>query len=160
MTPAALQRTADVRLYRGMPQRCFPPPWSVEELGECFIVRGANGQVLFRGRARSAAKLLTRDETRRIAANIAKLPERLSLRLRPHHRRRDLAAAPCCRWRAGYTGHAQKRISNSRNGNATASVADVWTRCPAQCGRRGKLSRRWKGPACRSLGPAIRFKGR
>ena len=53
--------------------RRFPPPWSIEELAECFIVRDANGQALgyyyFEdepGR-RSAAKLLTRDEARRIA---------------------------------------------------------------------------------------------
>jgi hypothetical protein len=29
-----------------MPSRRFPPPWSVEELAECFIVRDANGQAL------------------------------------------------------------------------------------------------------------------
>jgi len=47
----------------------------------CFIVRGANGQALAYvyyeqepGR-RAAAHLLTRDEARRIAANIAKLPQ-------------------------------------------------------------------------------------
>ena len=64
-----------------MPRR-FPPPWSIEELNEaCFVVRDTNGQqlayVYFEeepGR-RSAAKLLTKDEARRIAANIAKLPE-------------------------------------------------------------------------------------
>jgi hypothetical protein len=56
---------------------------SVEETDACFIVRGANGQALAYvyseeepGR-RAAAKLLTRDEARRIAANIAKLPELL-----------------------------------------------------------------------------------
>ena len=68
--------------------RRFPPPWSAEEPDpkldrQCFIVRDANGQALAYvyfeeepGR-RSAAHLLTRDETRRIAANIAKLPELL-----------------------------------------------------------------------------------
>ena len=29
-----------------MPQRRFPPPWSVEETDACFIVRDANGQAL------------------------------------------------------------------------------------------------------------------
>jgi hypothetical protein len=62
----------------------FPPPWSVEELDACFVVRDHNGQayVYFEdepGR-RSAAKLLTKDEARRIAANIANLPEWLQTR--------------------------------------------------------------------------------
>ena len=64
--------------------RRFPPPWSVEEQAACFVVRDANGQALAYvyfedepGR-RSAAKLLSKDEARRIAANIAKLPELLS----------------------------------------------------------------------------------
>jgi hypothetical protein len=29
-----------------MPSRRFPPPWSVEELDACFIVRDHNGQQL------------------------------------------------------------------------------------------------------------------
>ena len=49
------------RYHRSIPSaRRFPPPWSVEETAPCFIVRDANGQAL---------------GSRRIAANIAKLPE-------------------------------------------------------------------------------------
>ena len=29
-----------------MPARRFPPPWSVEELSACFVVRDHNGQAL------------------------------------------------------------------------------------------------------------------
>ena len=58
-----------------MPDRRFPPPWTIEEHNNaCFIVKDANGQALAYfyfeeepGR-RSAAKLLTKDEARRMAA--------------------------------------------------------------------------------------------
>jgi hypothetical protein len=67
-----------------MPERHFPPPWSVEELHSCFVVKDANGQALtymyferepvrrFRRR-----ELLTRDGAQRLAAVFAKLPQLL-----------------------------------------------------------------------------------
>jgi hypothetical protein len=61
----------------------LPPPWTIDDKGACFIVRDHNGQALayvyFEQEAgrRAAANLLTRDEARRIAANVAKLPELL-----------------------------------------------------------------------------------
>ena len=66
-----------------MTARRFPPPWSVEEQAACFIVRDHNGQALAYvyfeeepGR-QSAATLLSKDEARRIAVNMAKLPQLL-----------------------------------------------------------------------------------
>ena len=59
------------------PARRFPPPWTVEDKDAYFIVRDHNGQALAYAYAedkRTGARPLTRDEARRIAANIAKLP--------------------------------------------------------------------------------------
>jgi hypothetical protein len=67
-----------------MPERRFPPPWTVEEYcGISYIVRDANNfavaYVYFESEPgrRSAANLMTKDEARKIAAGIAKLPELL-----------------------------------------------------------------------------------
>jgi hypothetical protein len=64
-----------------MNARLFPAPWSVEETAACFIVKDSSGQKLGYfcyeeepGR-RAAAKLLSKDEARRMAVNFARLPE-------------------------------------------------------------------------------------
>jgi hypothetical protein len=51
-----------------MTDRRFPPPWTVEDAGACFVVKDSGGQKLGSfyyeeeaGR-RSAAKMLTKDE--------------------------------------------------------------------------------------------------
>jgi endo-1,4-beta-D-glucanase Y len=73
----------DFIVAEAVTDRRFPAPWSVDELEACFVVKdGADQKLAYvyyeedPGR-RSAAKLLTKDEARRIAANIAKLPELL-----------------------------------------------------------------------------------
>jgi hypothetical protein len=65
-------------VVRMLDRHRFPPPWSVEETPACFIVRDRAGQALAHlyyeeSDGRLGAKLLTKDEARRSAADIAKL---------------------------------------------------------------------------------------
>ena len=64
-----------------MSERRFPPPWTVETIPGGLKVCDANGQSLAYVYSREnpndahMANVLTEDEARRIASNIAKLPE-------------------------------------------------------------------------------------
>jgi hypothetical protein len=63
------------------PTQRFPAPWSAEVQPNYYVIRDADGQQLAYiyysndPDRRAAAKLLTKDEARRIAANIAKLAQ-------------------------------------------------------------------------------------
>jgi hypothetical protein len=64
--------------------RRFPPPWTVEQIAGRYKVRDAAGQSLAYVYGRETrddadtAKVLTMDEARRVASNIAKLPNYLA----------------------------------------------------------------------------------
>jgi hypothetical protein len=63
-----------------IPARRFPPPWSIDEQQESFIVRDATGQALAyiyfedEPQRQMSMKRLSRDEAFLVAVNIAKLP--------------------------------------------------------------------------------------
>jgi hypothetical protein len=64
-----------------MTSRRFPAPWRADTMPGCYVVRDANGQALayLYSRDNEAetrhAKVLTKDEARRIDMNVAGLPE-------------------------------------------------------------------------------------
>jgi len=64
-----------------MTTRRLPAPWHAEKIPGGYVVRDANGQALAYVYSRATepmqAKVLTDDEARRVAANIARLPQLL-----------------------------------------------------------------------------------
>ena len=66
-----------------MPHRRFPPPWTVDDLGAGFQVKDRNGKAVaylyYQDKPGwpAADDMLTKDDARRIAKKIAKLPKLL-----------------------------------------------------------------------------------
>jgi hypothetical protein len=66
-----------------MTSRRFPPPWQVEQIPGGYKVLDANGEALVyvyaceTSNEANIAGVLTFDEARRIAVNVAKLPKSL-----------------------------------------------------------------------------------
>ena len=87
--------------------RRFPPPWTSEETEACFIVRDNTGRALAyvyyekEPSRRASANLLTKDEARRVASNIAKLPNS-EWAARRHRNRAGRASRPAPKT-SGYT---------------------------------------------------------
>jgi hypothetical protein len=65
--------------------RRFPPPWSVEELDACFVLRDANGETVLRGSGRQVAQqrrgAKDRSEYRQAAGAVAEHAEKKAVRV-------------------------------------------------------------------------------
>jgi hypothetical protein len=72
------------------PPRRFPSPWRADPMPGGYVVRDTNGQALAYVYSRDnedearQAKVLTTDEVRRVAIDIARLPELLGQTDRQH----------------------------------------------------------------------------
>ena len=86
MATGAAERFLPLKVWSALPMtrtRRFPPLWSVDDVGGCFVVKASNNRPLvfiYYGEGvarRSVARLLTRNAARRMAVGIAKLPELL-----------------------------------------------------------------------------------
>ena len=119
--------------------RRFPPPWTVKPLDGGFKVVDANGQVLAYvyglddSRDAETAKGLTLDEARRIASNIAKLPDVLG-KVRPDDNIQAVSTRMSVmrpKTRRPMTSHRTERVRSARMQADLAMILKEFSRAEA-----------------------------